>query len=96
MKNVTVYLVDNSEKGQCAVLVVNGGLDTFKAFLNSYTLNGEESVADKYNVIFTLVGHKTQTTKENVYGKKSGLHLKFPILDEAYSKGLLPYYKRSE
>ena len=96
MKNVTVYLVDNSEKGQCAVLVVNGGLDTFKAFLNSYTLNGEESVADKYNVIFTLVGHKTQTTKENVYGKKSGLHLKLPILDEAYSKGLLPYYKRSE
>ena len=96
MKNVTVYLVDNSEKGQCAVLVVNGGLDTFKAFLNSYTLNGEESVADKYNVIFTLVGHKTQTTKEDVYGKKSGLHLKYPILDEAYSKGLLPYYKRSE
>ena len=93
---MTVYLVDNSEKGQCAVLVVNGGLDTFKAFLNSYTLNGEESVADKYNVIFTLVGHKTQTTKENVYGKKSGLHLKLPILDEAYSKGLLPYYKRSE
>ena len=96
MKNVTVYLVDNSEKGQCAVLVVNGGLDTFKAFLNSYTLNGEESVADKYNVVFTPFGHKTQTIKEVVNGKKSGLHLKFPILDEAHSKGMLPYYKFSE
>ena len=99
MKNVTVYLVDNSEKGQCAALIVNGGLDAFKAFFNSYTLNEEDNFADKYNVTFTKAtgnANKILSTKEEVNGKKSGLHLKYPILDEAYEKGLLPYYKWSE
>ena len=99
MKNVTVYLVDNSEKGQCAALIVNGGLNAFKAFFNSYTLNEEDNFADKYNLTFTKAtgnANKILTTKEEVNGKKSGLHLKYPILDEAYSKGLLPYYKFSE
>ena len=99
MKNVNLYLVDNSEKGQCAALIVNGGLDAFKAFFNSYTLNEEDNFADKYNLTFTKAtgnANKILSTKEEVNGKKSGLHLKYPILDEAYSKGLLPYYKRSE
>ena len=99
MKNVTVYLVDNSEKGQCAALIVNGGLNAFKAFFNSYTLNEEDNFADKYNLTFTKAtgnANKILSTKEEVNGKKSGLHLKYPILDEAYEKGLLPYYKFSE
>ena len=99
MKNVNLYLVDIPEKQQCAALIVNGGLDAFKAFFNSYTLNEEDNFADKYNVTFTKAtgnAYKILTTKEEVNGKKSGLHLKYPILDEAYSKGLLPYYKFSE
>ena len=99
MKNVTMYMVDIPEKQQCATLIVNGGLDAFKAFFNSYTLNEEDNFADKYNLTFTKAtgnAYKILTTKEEVNGKKSGLHLKFPILDEAYSKGLLPYYKFSE
>ena len=99
MKNVTMYMVDIPEKQQCATLIVNGGLDAFKAFFNSYTLNEEDNFADKYNVTFTKAtgnAYKILTTKEEVNGKKSGLHLKYPILDEAYSKGLLPYYKFSE
>ena len=99
MKNVNLYLVDIPEKQQCAALIVNGGLDAFKAFFNSYTLNEEDNFADKYNLTFTKAtgnAYKILTTKEEVNGKKSGLHLKYPILDEAYSKGLLPYYKRSE
>ena len=96
MKNVNLYLVDIPEKQQCATLIVNGGLDAFKAFFNSYTLNEEDNFADKYNVTYTTGKVKIVATKEEVNGKKSGLHLKYPILDEAYSKGLLPYYKRSE
>ncbi len=96
MKNVNLYLVDIPEKQQCATLIVNGGLDAFKAFFNSYTLNEEDNFADKYNVTYTTRKVKIVATKEEVNGKKSGLHLKYPILDEAYSKGLLPYYKRSE
>lgn len=99
MKNVTMYMVDIPEKQQCATLIVNGGLDAFKAFFNSYTLNEEDNFADKYNVTFTKAtgnANKILSTKEEVNGKKSGLHLKYPILDEAYSKGLLPYYKFSE
>lgn len=96
MKNVNLYLVDIPEKQQCATLIVNGGLDAFKAFFNSYTLNEEDNFADKYNVTYTTGKVKIVATKEGVNGKKSGLHLKYPILDEAYSKGLLPYYKRSE
>ena len=96
MKNVNLYLVDIPEKQQCAALIVNGGLDAFKAFFNSYTLNEEDNFADKYNVTYTTGKVKIVATKEDVNGKKSGLHLKFPILDEAYSKGLLPYYKFSE
>jgi transcriptional regulator with XRE-family HTH domain len=52
MKNVNLYLVDIPEKQQCAALIVNGGLDAFKAFFNSYTLNEENNFADKYNVIY--------------------------------------------
>ena len=96
MKNMNLYLVDIPEKQQCATLIVNGGLDAFKAFFNSYTLNEEDNFADKYNVTYTTGKVKIVATKEEVNGKKSGLHLKYPILDEAYSKGLLPYYKRSE
>lgn len=96
MKNVNLYLVDIPEKQQCATLIVNGGLDAFKAFFNSYTLNEEDNFADKYNVTYTTGKVKIVATKEEVNGKKNGLHLKYPILDEAYSKGLLPYYKRSE
>ena len=99
MKNVTMYMVDIPEKQQCATLIVNGGLDAYKAFFNSYTLNEEDNFADKYNVTFTKAtgnANKILSTKEEVNGKKSGLHLKYPILDEAYSKGLLPYYKWSE
>ncbi len=96
MKNVNLYLVDIPEKQQCATLIVNGGLDAFKVFFNSYTLNEEDNFADKYNVTYTTGKVKIVATKEEVNGKKSGLHLKYPILDEAYSKGLLPYYKRSE
>lgn len=99
MKNVNLYLVDIPEKQQCAALIVNGGLDAFKAFFNSYTLNEEDNFADKYNLTFTKAtgnAYKILTTKEEVNGKKSGIHLKYPILDEAYSKGLLPYYKWSE
>ena len=92
-------VVDIPEKQQCAALIVNGGLDAYKAFFNSYTLNEEDNFADKYNVTFTKAtgnANKILSTKEEVNGKKSGLHLKYPILDEAYSKGLLPYYKFSE
>lgn len=99
MKNVNLYLVDIPEKQQCAALIVNGGLDAFKAFFNSCTLNEEDNFADKYNLTFTKAtgnAYKILTTKEEVNGKKSGLHLKYPILDEAYSKGLLPYYERSK
>ena len=99
MKNVNLYLVDIPEKQQCAALIVNGGLDAFKAFFNSYTLNEEDNFADKYNLTFTKAtgnAYKILSTKEEVNGKKSGLHLKYPILDEAYEKGLLPYYKFSE
>lgn len=99
MKNVNLYLVDIPEKQQCAALIVNGGLDAFKAFFNSYTLNEEDNFADKYNLTFTKAtgnAHKILSTKEEVNGKKSGLHLKYPILDEAYEKGVLPYYKFSE
>ncbi|MBR5511632.1 MAG: hypothetical protein IKU50_05435 [Bacteroidaceae bacterium] len=99
MKNVNLYLVDIPEKQQCAALIVNGGLDAFKAFFNSYTLNEEDNFADKYNLTFTKAtgnAYKILTTKEEVNGKKSGIHLKYPILDEAYSKGLLPYYERSK
>ena len=99
MKNVTMYMVDIPEKQQCATLIVNGGLDAYKAFFNSYTLNEEDNFADKYNVTFTKAtgnANKILSTKEEVNGKKSGLHLKYPILDEAYEKGLLPYYKFSE
>ena len=98
-KNVNLYLVDIPEKQQCAALIVNGGLDAYKAFFNSYTLNEEDNFADKYNVTFTKAtgnANKILSTKEEVNGKKSGLHLKYPILDEAYEKGLLPYYKFSE
>ena len=98
-KNVNLYLVDIPEKQQCAALIVNGGLDAFKAFFNSYTLNEEDNFADKYNVTFTKAtgnANKILSTKEEVNGKKSGLHLKYPILDEAYEKGLLPYYERSK
>ena len=98
-KNVNLYLVDIPEKQQCAALIVNGGLDAYKAFFNSYTLNEEDNFADKYNLTFTKAtgnANKILSTKEEVNGKKSGLHLKYPILDEAYSKGLLPYYKFSE
>lgn len=99
MKNVNLYLVDIPEKQQCAALIVNGGLDAFKAFFNSYTLNEEDNFADKYNLTFTKAtgnAYKILTTKEEVNGKKSGIHLKYPILDEAYEKGVLPYYKWSE
>lgn len=96
MKNVTLYLVDIPEKRQCAALIVNGGLDAFKAFFNSYTLNEEDNFADKYNATYTTGKDKIVVTKEEVNGKNSGIHLKYPILDEAYEKGLLPYYKRSE
>lgn len=99
MKNVNLYLVDIPEKQQCAALIVNGGLDAFKAFFNSYTLNEEDNFADKYNLTFTKAtgnAYKIVATKEEVNGKKSGIHLKYPILDEAYSKGLLPYYERSK
>ena len=99
MKNVNLYLVDIPEKQQCAALIVNGGLDAFKAFFNSYTLNEEDNFADKYNLTFTKAtgnAYKILSTKEEVNGKKSGLHLKYPILDEAYEKGVLPYYKFSE
>ena len=99
MKNVNLYLVDIPEKQQCAALIVNGGLDAFKAFFNSYTLNEEDNFADKYNVTFTKAtgnAYKILTTKEEVNGKKSGIHLKYPILDEAYEKGVLPYYERSK
>ena len=99
MKNVNLYLVDIPEKQQCAALIVNGGLDAFKAFFNSYTLNEEDNFADKYNVTFTKAtgnANKILSTKEEVNGKKSGLHLKYPILDEAYEKGLLPSYERSK
>ena len=98
-KNVNLYLVDIPEKQQCAALIVNGGLDAYKAFFNSYTLNEEDNFADKYNLTFTKAtgnANKILSTKEEVNGKKSGLHLKYPILDEAYEKGLLPYYKFSE
>lgn len=99
MKNVNLYLVDIPEKQQCAALIVNGGLDAFKAFFNSYTLNEEDNFADKYNVTFTKAtgnAYKILTTKEEVNGKKSGIHLKYPILDEACEKGVLPYYERSK
>ena len=99
MKNVNLYLVDIPEKQQCAALIVNGGLDAFKAFFNSYTLNEEDNFADKYNVTFTKAtgnANKILSTKEEVNGMKSGIHLKYPILDEAYEKGLLPYYERSK
>ena len=99
MKNVTMYMVDIPEKQQCATLIVNGGLDAFKAFFNSYTLNEEDNFADKYNVTFTKAtsnANKILSTKEEVNGMKSGIHLKYPILDEAYEKGLLPYYERSK
>ena len=99
MKNVNLYLVDIPEKQQCAALIVNGGLDAFKAFFNSYTLNEEDNFADKYNLTFTKAtgnAYKILATKEEVNGKKSGIHLKYPILDEAYEKGVLPYYERSK
>ena len=95
MKNVTIYMIDIPEERQCAALIVNAGLKTFKDFFNSYTLNGEERVADKYNVIFTIGGDKVQSTKEEVNGKKSGLHLKFAPLEKARAKGLLPLYEYS-
>lgn len=95
MKNVTMYMVDIPEEERCATLIINGGLKTFKDFFNSYTLNGEERVADKYNVTFTSVGDKVQSTKEEVNGKKSGLHLKFEPLEKARAKGLLPRYEYS-